>query len=208
MSYSKLYLASKKNDAQRYPYVEVEVPVPEKKQKYTRFQHEKRAKRTPGVKRVQSPHIMVTKWDVELAKKRIAKIERLRAREDKYGSWKENRTTCCLEDDINENNNDIQREKLRVAALERRGIYQRSAFSELSDLLFPVYSLANKDSWPIWAWESYNEMKEIEEEVRRDPSQFEWEEEISANEWTKEMWRRADANEHALTGNGLRENDL
>jgi len=191
------------NDAQRYPHVEVEVPVPENKKKYTRFQHEKRTKRTPGVKRVQSPHIMVTKWDVEIANKRNKKVARARDREYKYPSWNENRTTCCLEDEINENNNDMQREKLRVAALERRRIYQRSAFSDISDLLFPVYSLANKDSWPIWAWESYNEMNDIEEDVGNDS-----EEEISATEWTKEMWRRADANEHALTGNGLSEDDL
>jgi hypothetical protein len=201
-------------------------PEKTKVEKYRRFKNES-TKRQPGVKRTQAQRIITTKWEPEIAKKRTTKIGRRRAREDKYGNWNENRTTCRLEDDINENNNDMQREKLRVASLERRGIYQRtpsSVFADMSDLMFPVYNLANKDTWPTSAWESYYEMKDMEEEIRcdaetrllikpgtivgfREPVPFKWEQGMSAEEWTTEFWRRVDENEHVLTGNGLREDD-
>ena len=67
------YNAAKMNDP-RFPHIAVEVPVREKTHKYKRFAHEKRSKRTPGMKRVETPHIMVTKWDVENANKRNKKI--------------------------------------------------------------------------------------------------------------------------------------
>jgi hypothetical protein len=129
-----------------------------------------------------------------------------------------------LEDDINENINDMQREKLRVASLERRGIYQRKNLDDYSNLLFPIFYLKNKDTWPTTAWESYYEMKDLKEEVMcdagtrllvkpgsivgfRDHVPFKWEQDMSAEEWTTEFWRRADENEHVLTGNRLREYD-
>jgi hypothetical protein len=145
------------NDS-RYPYVEVEVPVPEKKQKYKRYQHEKRAKH-PGTKRVQTPHIMVTKWDVEIANKKNKKVSRRRERADKYGNWSENRTDSFYEDKKNDITNQKMRERVRVAALERRGVFQRKAISEYADLLFPVFHMKDKRNWPTWAWESYYEQK-------------------------------------------------
>jgi len=165
-------------------------------EKYRRFKNEKRVKRTPGEKRTQTEKITTTKWEPEIARNKANKIGRKRDRDYKYGKWNDGRTDTCCEDKKNDKVRDATRERLRVAALERRGIYQRSAFSDISDVIFPVYSLANKDSWPTWAWESYYEMKDLKRG-------FKWEPEMSADEWTKEMWRRADANEYALTGNRL-----
>lgn len=164
--------------------------------KYRRFNNEKRVKRTPGEKRTQTQKITTTKWEPEIAKNKANKVARKRDRDYKYGKWNDYRTDSCSEDKSNDKAREATRERLRVAALERRGIYQRSAFSDIADVMFPLYSLANKDSWPTWAWESYYEMKDLKRG-------FKWEPEMSAAEWTKEMWRRADANEYALTGNGL-----
>jgi hypothetical protein len=160
-----------------------------KSEKYTRFNNEKRVKRTPGEKRTQTEKITTTKWKPEIAKNKANKIGRKRDRDYKYGKWDYGRTDSCSEDKSNDKANKAMRERLRVAALERRGVYQRSAFADISDLLFPVLDLKNKDSWAPWAWESYYEMKDLKQG-------FKWEPEMSAAEWTKEMWRRADANEY------------
>jgi hypothetical protein len=154
---SKLYLASKKNDT-RYPYVEVEVPVPEKKQKYKRYQHEKRAKH-PGAKRVQTPHIMVTKWDVENANTRNKKVGRNRDRAYKYGNWNDNRTDTVIEDDVNRKQHSNTEQRRRAVAKENAA---RASLSEYAALLFPVYSLEDTTGWPVWAWNSYQAHEEIE----------------------------------------------
>ena len=147
---SKLYLASKMNDS-RYPYVEVEVPVPEKKQKYKRYQHEKRVNH-PGTKRVQSPRITVTKWDVENANTRNKKVERNRDRAEKYGNWSENRTEM---EDVKEKDHKKEKDQLAKRVI-------RNSLAELGELMFPVFSMDNQGSWPIWAWESYHEHLEYE----------------------------------------------
>lgn len=79
-------------------YFEVEVPVPEKTHKYKRYHHEKRVKH-PGTKRVQTPYIMVTKWDVENANTRNKKVERNRDRAIKYGNLNENQTMDVKQDE-------------------------------------------------------------------------------------------------------------
>ena len=148
----------------RYPHV-VEVPVPTKTQKYKRFAHEKRAKRTPGVKRVQTPYIMVTKWDVELANKKNKKVGRARDRANKYGAWNENRTDTFYEDLVNGNEQEqLQQRVSAKARREQRAI--RAALSTYADDLFPVYSLEDRTGWPYSAWEAYGEF--LEEEAKAD----------------------------------------
>jgi len=152
----------------RYPHVGVEVSVPVKERKYKRFASEKRAKRTPGVKRIQSEKHVTTKWDVEIANKRNKKVCRQRDRADKYGNWCENKTDSCCEDKKNDIANQKMHERLRVAALERRGIFQRKTISEYAGLLFPVFHLKDKHNWPTWAWESYYEQKEMSDAEKFD----------------------------------------
>jgi hypothetical protein len=142
---AQLYVASKMNDL-RFPHV-VEVPVPVKTHKYKRFAHEKRTKRVPGVKRVQTPHVMVTKWDVENANKKHKKVGRARDRANKYGNWSENRTDAYYEDLVNGNEQDQLEQRLKTK-------------ESLNEYNLPVVNLANQDSWPSWAWESYNEKEE------------------------------------------------
>jgi hypothetical protein len=144
------------NDS-RYPYVEVEVPVPEKKQKYKRYQHEKRAKH-PGTKRVQTPHIMVTKWDVENANTRNKKVGRNRDRAEKYGNWSENRTDA---EDVNKKENELAKRVIRKSLAE----FRMESLAELGELMFPVFRMDEQGSWPIWAWESYHERLEYESEL-------------------------------------------
>jgi len=188
------------------------VPQKARAKKYTRFNNEKRVKRTPGVKRTQTEEITTTKWKPEIAKNKANKIGRKRDRDYKYGKWDYGRTDSSCEDKKNDKAREATRERLRVAALERRGIYQRT--SDYSNLLFPVFELKNKDSWPTWAWESYYEMKDLEEEVRCDaftrllvkPGQIVGFKDLPDFDWVD--WAKADANEHVLTGNGLIEYDL
>jgi len=141
------------------------VPQKARAEKYTRFKNETR-ERTPGVKRTQTQKITTTKWDPEIAKNKAKKIGRKRDRDYKYGKWNDSRTDSCCEDKANDKTREVTREKLRVAALERRGIFQR--ISDYENLLFPVFNLKNKDTWPTWAWESYYEMKDLDE-VRCEP---------------------------------------
>ena len=136
--------------------------------KYKRFNHEKRVKRTPGEKRTQTQKITTTKWEPEIAKNKANKIGRKRDRDYKYGKWNDGRTDSCSEDKKNDQANKAMRERLRVAALERRGIYQRKNLDDYENLLFPIFNLKDKDTWPTWAWESYYEMKDLDEEVRCD----------------------------------------
>jgi len=176
--------------------------------KYKRFNIEKRVKRTPGVKRLQTQKITTTKWEPEIAKKKANKLGCKRDRDYKYGKWNDGRTDSCCEDKANDKEHKAMRERLRIAALERRGIYQRKNLDDYSNLLFPVFELKNKNSWPTWAWESYYEMKDLEEEVRcdaftrvlvnpgkivgfRDLPEFKWEQDMPAEEWVKDFWRRA-----------------
>ena len=140
---AQLYVASKMND---FPHVAVEVPVPTKTHKYKRFAHEKRAKREPGVKRVQTPYVMVTKWDVEIANKKHKKVGRERDRANKYGNWSDNRTDSYYEDLVNGNEQD---------QLEQR-IKTKASLNEYK----PVFNLANQDGWP--SWESYNVKQETD----------------------------------------------
>jgi len=163
------YNAAKMNDP-RFPHIAVEVPVSEKTHKYKRYAHEKRAKRTPGVKRVQTPHIMVTKWDVEIANKRNKKMERARDRKDKYGDWSENQTDTEWEDHINGKER-VRVEKLLHSCAEQKRLEReqqciRRALADYAALLFPSYNLSNRDGWPTWAWECYHEQKDLEEEQR------------------------------------------
>ena len=136
--------------------------------KYKRFNHEKRVKRTPGEKRTQTQKITTTKWEPEIAKNKANKIGRKRDRDYKYGKWNDGRTDSCSEDKNNDKMRETTRERLRVAALERRGIYQRKNLDDYENLLFPIFNLKDKDTWPTWAWESYYEMKDLDEEVRCD----------------------------------------
>lgn len=142
-------------------------PEMAKSEKYKRFHHEKRVKRTPGVKRIQTEKYTKTKWEPEIAKNKANKIERKRDRYYKYGKWDYGRTDTRIEDTKNEKAREATREKLRVAALERQGIYQRKNLDDYSNLIFPVFHLNDKDNWPTWAWEAYYEMKDTEE-VKRD----------------------------------------
>jgi len=148
---AQLYVASKMNDP-RYPHVAVEVPVPTKTHKYKRFAHEKRAKRTPGIKRVQTPHVMVTKWDVENANKKHKKVGRARDRANKYGNWSENRTDAYYEDLVNGNEQD---------QLEQR-IKAKASLNEYK----PVFNL-NQDGWSNETesmWEDIDNVKELSRE--------------------------------------------
>jgi hypothetical protein len=138
-------------------------PEMTKSEKYKRFNHEKRVKRTPGVKRIQTEEYTKTKWEPEIAKNKANKIGRKRDRDYKYGKWNDGRTDSRSEDIKNEKAREATREKLRVAALEQRGIYQRKNLDDYSNLIFPVFHLNDKSSWPTWAWESYYEMKDLEE---------------------------------------------
>ena len=131
-----------------------EVPNKTKTTKYRRFKNEKRVKRVPGVKRIQTEKWTTTKWEPEIANKKMHEIGRKRAREDKYCKWDDNRTTSCCEDKKNEMANLAMRERLRAAALERR-------LSDYTNLLFPVYHLKDRMSWPAAARESYYEQKEV-----------------------------------------------
>ena len=184
------------------------VPQKARAEKYKRFKHEKCVKRAPGEKRTQTEKITTTKWEPEIAKKRASKIGRKRDRDYKYGKWNDGKTDSSCEDKKNDKAREATRERLRVAALERRGIYQRKNLDDYSNLLFPVFNLKNKDSWPTSAWESYYEMKDLEEEVRcdaftrvlvnpgkivgfRDLPEFKWEQDMPAEEWVKDFWRRA-----------------
>jgi hypothetical protein len=142
------------------------VPQKARAEKYRRFQNEKGVKREPGVKRTQAEIWVTTKWEPEIAKNKTNKIGRKREREYKYGNWNEGQTDSCCEDNMNEKARETTRERLRIAALERRGIYQRKNLDDYKNLLFPVFHLNNKDSWPTWAWESYYEMKDFRQEVR------------------------------------------
>ena len=144
------YNAAKMNDP-RFPHIAVEVPVPEKTHKYKRFAHEKRAKPTPGIKRIQTPHIMVTKWDVEIANKRNKKIGRARDREDKYGDWSENMTDTMWEDNVNKAANDAT--KQRVQYMAHREYTPRKV------------RLAERDG--RYAWASYEEYLEYNPEAKK-----------------------------------------
>ena len=143
-------------------------PEKTRSEKYRRFNYEKRVKREPGVKRTQTEIWVKTKWEPEIANNKKNKIGRKRDRDYKYGKWNDGQTDSYHEDKKNDKAREATRERLRVAALERRGIYQRKNLDDLSDLLFPVFYLNNKDSWPTWAWESYYEMLDMREEVRCD----------------------------------------
>ena len=195
------------------------VPQKARAEKYRRFQNEKRVKCEPGVKRTQTEIWVTTKWEPEIAKNKANKIGRKRDRDYKYGKWNEGQTDSFCEDKKNEKEREATCEKLRIAGLERRGIYQRKDLDDYKNLIFPVFSLNDKESWPTWAWESYYEMLDKREEVRCEGGtrmvvkpgaivgfkdlQFKWEQGMSAEEWTKEFWARADANEHVLAGNEL-----
>ena len=136
----------------------VEVPVREKTHKYKRFAHEKRAKRTPGMKRVETPHIMVTKWDVENANKRNKKIGRSRDREDKYGNWSENMTDTTWEDKVNKAANDAMNQRVQaMVRKEHSAQVIRSSLAECGELMFPTYSLKYPRYWPLDVWFSYGE---------------------------------------------------
>jgi len=183
------------------------VPQKARAEKYTRFNNEKRVKRTPGVKRTQTQKITTTKWEPEIAKNKANQIGRKRERDYKYGKWNDGITDSCCEDKKNDKAREATREKLRVAALERRGIYQRTNLDDYSNLIFPVFHLNDKYNWPARAWESYYEMKDKQEEVRCagtrllvKPGQIVGFKEVD--------WAKADENEHVLTGNGLIEYDL
>ena len=130
-----------------------------REKKYTRFQNEKRVKRVPGVKRIQTEKWTTTKWEPEIANKKMNEIGRKRAREDKYCKWDDNRTTSCCEDKKNEMANLAMRERLRAAALEQR----------LSDYL------KERMSWPAAARESYYEQADaVKFEMRsyEDPEEY------------------------------------
>jgi len=132
-----------------------------KAHKYKRFAHEKRMPAT-GVKRIQTPHVMVTKWDVEIAKTRNKKIGRKRDRDEKYGEWSENQTDTTWEDAKNKLQHELTKE--RVMAL-RKDIQMRLA--EYKEQLFPTNPQPN--TWydrgiPASAWEAYFEYLEAIEE--------------------------------------------
>jgi len=167
MSYfSQLTVANKMADP-RFPHCGVDVPIPEKTRKYKRFAHEKRVKRTPGVKRVQTPHIMVTKWDVEIANKRNKKVGRALDRAEKYGDWSENVTDTMWEDRVNRKANEAtnQRVQAKVRAERTRKVIR--SLDEYADLLFPTYSLTNRGGWAAGVWESYGEYLEFNPAARR-----------------------------------------
>jgi hypothetical protein len=136
---AQLYIKNEMSDP-RYAHCIVEVPEREKTHKYKRFAHEKRAKRTPGMKRVETPHIMVTKWDVENANKRNKKIGRARDRADKYGDWSENLTDTMWEDNVNKATNDATNQRVqamvrkecprKVQATQRDGRYAWASYEE------------------------------------------------------------------------------
>lgn len=157
---AQLYIASKMNDP-LYPHV-AEVRVPEKTQKYKRFAHEKRVNRTPGVRKVQTPHIITTKWDVEISNKRNKKIGRSRDRDDKYGNWNENQTDTLWEDAKNAMRHDVTMERVHELRKQARRLQWRVQLDQYNELLFPVYSLTNRDGWPCSAWEAYGEFLEHE----------------------------------------------
>ena len=108
---------------------------------------------------------------MELANKKKEKVGRQRDRANKYGNWCENRTDSFYEDLVNGNERDQRKERLRVAALERRGVFQRKVICEYADLLFPVFSLKDTRNWPAWTWESYYEQKELDDAAKFEATQ-------------------------------------
>jgi len=70
------------------------------KTKYRRYQDEA-VDREKGVRRIQTPKIITTKWDPEIANKKTNKIGHKRNRDEKYGDWNENFTDANYEDRIN-----------------------------------------------------------------------------------------------------------
>ena len=134
------------------PHIRVEVSVPTKVHKYKRYAHEKRAMRTPA-KKMQTPEIMVTKWDTEIANNKGKKIGRNRDREIKYGVWDEHRTDTVWEDDVNAKGR--EQSSLRAAEnaiLERRKQAIRRSLAELAELCFPRFSLTDRGGWSCDAW--------------------------------------------------------
>jgi hypothetical protein len=147
----------------------VEVPVREKTHKYKRFAHEKRAKRTPGMKRVETPQIMVTKWDVEIANKRNKNIGRARDRADKYGNWSENLTDTMWEDEVNKAANDATKQRVQaMVRKERSRQVIRSSLAEYGELMFPTYKLEYPRYWPLDVWFSYGEYLAYNPEARKE----------------------------------------
>ena len=164
---AQLYIKNEMSDP-RYAHCIVEVPVREKTHKYKRFAHEKRAKRTPGMKRVETPHIMVTKWDVENANKRNKKIGRARDRADKYGDWSENLTDTMWEDNVNKATNDATNQRVQaMVRKERSRQVIRSSLAEYAKLVFPTYKLEYPRYWPLDVWFSYGEYLAYNPEARK-----------------------------------------
>jgi hypothetical protein len=160
---SQSYTTSNMNDTL---HIGVEVSVPEKSHKYKRFAHEKRTKRTSG-KKMQTQEIMVTKWDVEIARNKGKKVGRNRDRAIKYGMWDEHRTDTASEDAVNTK----IREQASLRAtekviLERRRQTIRRSLAELAELLFPTFSLTDRGGWSCDAWESYHEYLEYSSTAR------------------------------------------
>ena len=140
--------------------------IVQKTHKYKRFAHEKRMP-AMGVKRIQTPHVMVTKWDVEISNTRNKKIGRKRDRDDKYGEWSENQTDTTWEDAKNK----LQRELTKGRVTELRNKTRKDSIqmrlAEYKGQLFPRNPQPN--TWydrgiPASAWEAYFEyLEEIEE---------------------------------------------
>ena len=140
----------------------IEFLAPEKKTKYRRYQNEKRVKREPGVKRLQTPLCVTTKWEPEIANNKANKIGRKRDRDNKYGKWDDARTDCMYEDRVNAEIRERKPEKF-TSPLKRKEL-RADGWNDYNRELFPRYTAPYTSSCAVW--DSYGEIQEAEETAR------------------------------------------
>ena len=122
--------------------------------KYRLYQNEKRVVREKGVRRVQTPKIITTKWDPEIAKNKTKKIGRARARDDKYGDW--NETDCSYEDKVS-----------NIHETQKCAIVESGWTSPLDQKELKAEGWTDRDeSYSGWSCDMYDQMKADEETAR------------------------------------------
>jgi hypothetical protein len=131
--------------------ISVKLPEQNRAKKYQRFQNEKRVDREKGMKRIQTPRIITTKWDPEIANKKTNKIGRKRERDYKYGNWDWNRTDSCCEDKKNKAINEATRERLSEDTAKFRRGFHLLPLVKYSDIRVPHDELEQATKWPMWS---------------------------------------------------------
>ena len=146
--------------------ISVKLPEQNRAKKYQRFQNEKRVDREKGMKRIQTPRIITTKWDPEIANKKTNKIGRKRERDYKYGNWDWNRTDSCCEDKANKAINEATRERLSEDTAKFRRGFHLLPLAKYSDIRVPLNELEQATKWP---WGAYDSSEERAIQVLRAP---------------------------------------